>query len=292
MPHSSARPAPAGTLILVHRIQSGRAVAHVAAEMGISRTTAWRWCRRVQVQGPGGIDRSVQRGPITPVTDRVLCGDAGADHASPNSPWPRVHRQQAGHACLNGGPCAAPPPHSAAARAGPPGDRDGDPRHRRSAQRYEQDHPGALIHIEVKKLGRIPDGGGRRAHGRSEKVRGRGIGYDYVHTAIDDHSRVAYAETHNDERARPRPDSWNAQSRIRPAWRHARTRDQRQRVRLPPLRGIPQRHRRARHHAEVHQPPVPGRREGGAAEPHTVTAECAHARAWTSNTDRAAALPA
>ena len=71
---------------------------------------------------------------------------------------------------------------------------------RRSANRYEHAHPGSLIHIDVKKLGRIPDGGGWRAHGRSENVRGRGIGYDYVHTAIDDHSRVAYAETHDDEK--------------------------------------------------------------------------------------------
>ena len=71
---------------------------------------------------------------------------------------------------------------------------------RRSANRYEHDRPRALIHNGVKKLGRIPDGGGTRAHGRSEKVRGRGNGYDYIHTAIDDHSRVAYAEIHDDEK--------------------------------------------------------------------------------------------
>lgn len=71
---------------------------------------------------------------------------------------------------------------------------------RRTANRYEHDHPGSLLHIDVKKLGRIPDGGGWRAHGRTEEVRGRGIGYDYVHTAIDDHSRLAYAEIHDDER--------------------------------------------------------------------------------------------
>ncbi len=45
---------------------------------------------------------------------------------------------------------------------------------RRSTNRYEHDHPGSLIHVDVKKLGRIPDGGGWRVHGRSEKVRGRG----------------------------------------------------------------------------------------------------------------------
>lgn len=71
---------------------------------------------------------------------------------------------------------------------------------RATTNRYEHEHPGALIHVDVKKLGRIPDGGGWRAHGRSEEVRGRGIGYDYVHAAVDDHSRLAYAEIHPDER--------------------------------------------------------------------------------------------
>jgi hypothetical protein len=75
---------------------------------------------------------------------------------------------------------------------------------RSSANRYEHDHPGSLIHVDVKKLGRIPHGGGWRAHGRSEKFRGRGIGYDHVHTAIDDNSRVAYAEIHDDEKRRHR----------------------------------------------------------------------------------------
>jgi transposase InsO family protein len=76
---------------------------------------------------------------------------------------------------------------------------------RSSAERYEYDAPGGLVHVDVKKLGRIPDGGGWRAHGRSEVVRGRAqkhgkIGYDYVHSAVDDHSRLAYSEIHDDER--------------------------------------------------------------------------------------------
>lgn len=71
---------------------------------------------------------------------------------------------------------------------------------RATANRYERERPGELVHIDVKKLGRIPDGGGWRAHGRSEQVRGRGIGFDYVHTVIDDHTRLAYAEIHGDEK--------------------------------------------------------------------------------------------
>ena len=53
----------------------------------------------------------------------------------------------------------------------------------------------------MKKLGRIPDGGGWRLHGRGQcPASKRGLGYDYVHTVIDDHSRVAYAEIHDDEK--------------------------------------------------------------------------------------------
>jgi transposase InsO family protein len=74
---------------------------------------------------------------------------------------------------------------------------------RRSANRYEHPYPGALVHIDVKKLGRIPDGGGWKAHGRAATVAHKHkkvlIGYDYVHTAIDDHSRLAYAEICPDE---------------------------------------------------------------------------------------------
>lgn len=66
--------------------------------------------------------------------------------------------------------------------------------------RYERDRPAELVHVDVKKLGKIPDGGGWRAHGHSETVRGRGIGYDFVHSMVDDHSRLAYSEIHNDEK--------------------------------------------------------------------------------------------
>lgn len=71
---------------------------------------------------------------------------------------------------------------------------------RATTNRYEHEHPGDLVHVDVKKLGRIPDGGGWRVHGRKEEFRGRGIGFDYVHAAVDDHSRLAYAEVHPDEK--------------------------------------------------------------------------------------------
>ena len=75
---------------------------------------------------------------------------------------------------------------------------------KQTAVRYERARPGELVHIDVKKLGRIPDGGGWRAHGRAAgdtaaHKRAR-IGFDYVHSMIDDHSRLAYSEIHPDEK--------------------------------------------------------------------------------------------
>jgi transposase InsO family protein len=82
-------------------------------------------------------------------------------------------------------------------------------------RRYEHDRPGALLHVDVKKLGNIPDGGGWRYVGRQQGKRHRAatagkprnahhnpnMGTAFVHTVIDDHSRVAYAEVHDDETA-------------------------------------------------------------------------------------------
>jgi transposase InsO family protein len=70
--------------------------------------------------------------------------------------------------------------------------------------RYERERPGELVHIDVKKLGRVRPGGGWKMLGRTHETRrdrtsGPG-GYDYLHVAIDDHSRYAYVEVHTDER--------------------------------------------------------------------------------------------
>lgn len=82
-------------------------------------------------------------------------------------------------------------------------------------RRYEHDHPGAMLHVDVKKVGNVPDGGGHRYVGRQQGRKNRAatpdklrnahsqpkMGTAFVHTVIDDHSRVAYAEIHDDETA-------------------------------------------------------------------------------------------
>jgi len=73
----------------------------------------------------------------------------------------------------------------------------------RVIRRYEHEHPGDLVHVDIKKLGRIPDGGGHRVVGRSQGQRNTGSsrpGYAYLHNAVDDHSRLAYSEILGDER--------------------------------------------------------------------------------------------
>jgi transposase InsO family protein len=72
--------------------------------------------------------------------------------------------------------------------------------------RYERARPGELVHVDIKKLGRIPNGGGHRALGRAKAVKNNnghgttGRGYSFLHHAIDDHSRLAYSEILNDEK--------------------------------------------------------------------------------------------
>ncbi len=77
---------------------------------------------------------------------------------------------------------------------------------RRTQLRYERDRPGDLVHIDVKKLGRIPDGGGWRVDGPATinhnkgRKRSKKLGFDYIHVAVDDHSRLAFASVLPDEK--------------------------------------------------------------------------------------------
>lgn len=163
---------------------------------------------------------------------------------------------------------------------------------RRSARRCEHGYPGSLIHVDVKKLGRIPDGGGWRLHGRGERPnRKRGLGYDYVHTVIDDHSRVAYAEIHDDEKGTTaagvleRAIAFYASLGVRVervisdnafAYRHSAA-----------FRHVIDAHGIKQKFIRPHCPWTNGKVE---RLNRTLAAEWAYARPWTSNDDRAAGL--
>jgi transposase InsO family protein len=163
---------------------------------------------------------------------------------------------------------------------------------RHSANRYEHEYPGSLVHVDVKKLGRIPDGGGWRAHGRSEQVRGRGIGYDYVHAAIDDHSRLAYVEIHPDERG-----ATCAGFLERAIEFYARVGVSVQRIltdnalayrKSTQFRAVTTTHGITQKYIRPHCPWTNGKVE---RLNRTFATEWAYSRPWGSNTERAAALP-
>jgi transposase InsO family protein len=201
MSHGNARLTPHGRRLLVKRVRvDRRPIAHVAKEMGISRQCAHRWVARYDAEGEAGLrDRSSRprsspnATPAELVTLVLACRDTqrvGRDEVARRTGVPArtVSRILARH---HRPPLAwLDPTTGQLIRAS-----------RSTALRYERDAPGDLIHIDVKKLGRIPDGGGWRVNGRGERPQHlRGLGFDYVHAAVDDHSRIAYAEVLPDEK--------------------------------------------------------------------------------------------
>ncbi|MFH9016616.1 IS481 family transposase, partial [Streptomyces sp. NPDC017943] len=192
MSHRNARLTVHGRRLLVERVRSGRPVAHVAAEMGISRPTAHKWIRRWRLEDDSGlIDRS-SRPRRTP--HRTA--------AATDTPVLRLRQQRkldpARIAPILGLPASTV--HRILTQHGLSRLAHLDRPTGQVIRRYERDYPGELVHVDVKKLGRIPDGGGHKVPGRDTGRPIRGMGFDYVHSAIDDHTRLAYSEIHPDEK--------------------------------------------------------------------------------------------
>jgi transposase InsO family protein len=179
-------------------------VAHVAKAMGVSRQCAHRWVARFDAEGVAGLeDRSsrphrmpTRTGPELEalVVAARLEHRRGQDWLGPELGIPArtVSRILRRHNVPLLSVCD--PLTGEVIRAS-----------KTTAVRYERSRPGELVHMDVKKIGRIPDGGGWRAHGREmgrpaaqKKAR---IGFDYVHSMVDDHSRLAYSEILDDEKA-------------------------------------------------------------------------------------------
>lgn len=200
MSHRNARLTPRGRQLLVERVRvQGMPVAHVAKAMGVSRQCAHRWVRRFDEEGLAGLEDRSSRPRNCPnatgprLVARVLrlrrdqrCGPAGLS-ASTGVPERTVTRILRRHGVPRLPECD--PMTGEVIRAS-----------RSTALRYERERPGELVHVDVKKLGKIPDGGGWRANGRGVRPEAkRHIGYDYVHSMVDDHSRFAYSEILADE---------------------------------------------------------------------------------------------
>jgi transposase InsO family protein len=181
-----------GRALLVGRVLGmGWSAATAAEAAGVSRATAYKWVRRFLDEGPGGLrDRSSR-----PRTIHRTAADVASRMVEL-----RRSRKLGPHrlAALLG--VARSTCYAVLRREG---------LHRLDwldrptglvIRRYERERPGELVHVDVKKLGRIPDGGGHRIRGRGTWSHSTGLGYDYVHACVDDHSRFAYAEILSDER--------------------------------------------------------------------------------------------
>lgn len=192
MAHRRAKLTVFGRQLLVDRIETdGWTIARAAEAAGVSRQTATKWLRRFRTSGPDGLEDRSSR-----------------PHRSPRSLDQEtvetilVHRHELGVG-----------PHRLTAALGIPRSTIGDVLRRHGLSRladrdrptgipirYVRERPGELLHMDVKKLGRIPDGGGHRFRGRGSGTPRSHQGYDYVHQVVDDMSRVAYAAIFPDER--------------------------------------------------------------------------------------------
>jgi transposase InsO family protein len=202
--HRNARTTFQGRLLIVQRYGAGWKQAHIARAMGISRKCVKKWIDRFVAEGQGGLEDRSSRPRSSPgrtsceveqqIVDLRQRERRGPDWlgAELGVPARTVSRVLARHRVPH--LCDLDPMTGQLLRAS-----------RSTAVRYERDHPGELVHMDVKKLGRIPDGGGWRAQGQTEsnhrsRISRTPLGYDYVHSLVDDHSRLAYSEILPDEK--------------------------------------------------------------------------------------------
>lgn len=186
--HKLARLTPAGRAGMIRRLEAREPLAVVARQLGLSTTTVRRWWRRYQAEGAAGlVDRSSRphRSPrATPrwrrrqiVRLRAARRSSLEIAAALGMPLATVVQVQRRLGWRRLPPAVPRPP----------------------VHRYQRRVPGALVHLDIKKLGRIGQVG-HRIHGNRRR-RVRGIGWEYLHVAIDDATRVSYAALYPDETA-------------------------------------------------------------------------------------------
>jgi transposase InsO family protein len=198
--HGNARLTFHGRLLIVERHRGGMPKAHIASAMGVSRKCVKKWIDRYDDEGLAGLhDRSSRPHTMpartSPEVEAAVVAARAEHREGPDTLGPKV-----------GVPARTV--SRILRRHEVPYLRELDPMtgevirsSKQTAVRYERDRPGELVHMDVKKLGRIPDGGGWRVHGREiPRDRVNGPGYDYIHSLVDDHSRLAYSEVLPDEK--------------------------------------------------------------------------------------------
>ncbi|OBF89019.1 transposase, partial [Mycobacterium sp. 852002-51152_SCH6134967] len=208
MVHANAVLTPRGRVLLARLIvDEGWPIVRAAEHFNVSWPTAKRWASRYAAMGPAGMEDRSSRPHHSPnrtphVVVRKIVHLRWRHRLSPLAIASRLSMP-------------ASTVHAVLVRCRLNRLSHIDIRTGENIRRYEHGHPGSLIHVDVKKLGNIPDGGGWRYVGRVQGKKNRAatpgitrtarrdinLGHAYVHTVIDDHSRVAYAEIHDDETA-------------------------------------------------------------------------------------------
>ena len=195
MTHANAKLTFAGRGLIVQRLADGWTQAQVAEAQGVSRATVAKWAKRHRQEGDAGLrDRSsrARRLPhaLGEQVVEAICRLRRELGAGPHRiAWELGMQASTVYGVLKRSGLAV------LARLD---------RSTRSVIRYERARPGELVHLDIKKLARIPEGGGKRMRpgwkeANSARRTSRGGGSDYLHIAIDDHSRYAYAEALGDE---------------------------------------------------------------------------------------------
>ena len=186
--HKLARLTPFGREVVVQRVAAGVPVSTVAREAGVSRQTVYKWCRRAEAEAPNALHDRESTPHHSP--QRLVRYRRRQIEKRRRQRW--SSRRIAQYYSLPISTVVTEIRRLGLNRLSslePP----------RPVVRYERERPGELVHLDIKKLGKIGRVG-HRIHG-NRRTRVHGIGWEYTHTAIDDHSRLAYAEVLVDETA-------------------------------------------------------------------------------------------
>lgn len=193
MAHARARLTPLGRQLMVDRVERlGYAPAQVAAMMGVSRATAYKWLGRFRREGVSGLlDRSSRphRCPHA-LGETLVAAVLAARQDSRQGPHRLAAELGLSRSSI----------YRVLRRNGVSRLTDFD-RPTSLPIRYVREHPGELVHIDIKELGRIRPGGGHRVLGRPAAPPGKArYGKDFIHVAVDDHTRLAFIQVLPDQR--------------------------------------------------------------------------------------------
>jgi transposase InsO family protein len=186
--HKLARLTPFGRAVMVQRVAAGVPVSTVAREAGVSRQTVYKWCRRAEADAPDALHDRASTPHHSP--QRLVRYRRRQIEKRRRQRW--SSRRIAQYYQLPISTVVTEIRRLGLNRLSslePP----------RPVVRYERERPGELVHLDIKKLGKIGRVG-HRIHG-NRRTRVTGIGWEYTHVAIDDHSRLAYSEVLADETA-------------------------------------------------------------------------------------------